>query len=910
MEPHGWVGGGGSRLGGGGRPRRAPAIATASAAAIVAVVLLMTVAAVVGSPHARPTGAAGALPSNVRAAAATAAGGAAPPPADPVTDAWVAGLRKAAAAALPPLPSADLFRRHDGLFTLHAGLGLAAGQVLLEVGRGQLDEAFLLATEFSALDEGVRTGPTETGLNRRVNLAAFSPDRVYAFRLARHTTPPTLELYHPPLGERSVDPASVSGGQAVAGISASTVHSFPARPVGNRRLLIDVGPWVSDSFFLSGFANWTAGFVGGAAHPRSVTFHLRATDADGSSGTLKVTAVGLPRQRMTPRPLDDRIGYLNAPFSWIDDYEATRPASGAHIFKWDLAKHPVLKYYVDPSVPRSLWPAVVEGVHRWNPAFAAAGHRSRSVLRAVVPTDADWPADYAADDARFSTISFVPGTDATALGIPSVDPRTGEILSADIIMPDDMLRSFSTYYRLWYGSGSEERVFSRTGEAAATTPTFATRAASTPGRPMAGSVEDYLYQQVAAFTTHEVGHTLGLRHNYRGSAGIPWSQLTNTSFIQTHGLTTSVMDYLPAGPLPRPSDGTPVRYFATPMLGAYDFAAIRYGYTDWRTEGEARAFAESVAASGLAFGVDEDVDTDALTERFDLSATPLEWHRHLVRAVQQRMRQLGRAAGRRPTVSAVDLNDSVQSLLNDGVGSVLAAAKLVGATVIDRRRTGGATPAVAPLDAATEEAAARWVLAQLHPTDGLLSAATVADVAPHLLVAPAAACGGDASCLGRAPAALATTLHAHRGRVLSTLLEPSRLARLTANAAAAAAAAGAAAADDAPRRRLTVGALLAAVSETFFGPRWTDLAPPATVTGGALFRADAQAGWVATLTALAAPAAADGGSGDGQQSAAVAAAAAGELSRVADAVAAAVVAAPDSTHLRGLRLATAAFVVA
>lgn len=882
MDTRVWAGEGG-RLDGGCRHRRSAATATVVAAVVVAVVAGVAVTAAslrgtpmtAGGPAAAPVGplspvvraaAEGAPPSEGAPATANAT-------ADPITEAWLAALLGRAAAALPPLPSADLFLTATGLFTLHAGVGLAAGQVLVEVAAADLGVPFALSAEFSALDAAAQ------GLIRRVDLTALSADRVFALRLAPGTEPPTLELYRPPLYERSVDPDSVPGRQALGGISGTILQSFAARPVGDGRLLFDAGPWVAAGFHLPGLAAVPPRFVGATAHPRSVTMRVRVAGGDGIGGTLVVTVVGLPRQRMEPRPLDDRVGFFATEFSWVDDYTAVRPAAGgAYINKWDLTKNPVLRYYVDPSVPPSFWPAVVDGILRWNPAFEAAGYR-RPVLRAVVPTDADWPADYAADDARFNTISFVPGNQELALGAPKVDPRTGETLNADIVLKDNMVRGWATTYRLWYASDRDERASSR--------------AASAAGRPVPGSEEDFVYQQLADTTAHEVGHTLGLRHNWRGSAGIPWEQLTNETYVSIHGLSTSVMDYLPSEPLPT-RNGRPQRYFATPVVGAYDIAAIRYGYARWRSEADARAFAESVAASGLALAVDGDQEADALAQQFDLSATPLEWYRHNVATVRRQLRRLGRTTGRAAsTTSAADRTAAATELLSSGVRSVRLAAVLVGAAIPHRGRTRGA-PAVSLLDAATEAAAAGWVLAQLHPADGLLSAATVAAVAPHLLVKGGADCSDSPACLRRAPPPLATLLHAAREEVLATLLAPSRLARLTANAAAR-------------PRRLSVAALLEAVSETLVGPRWAGLAPPAAVTAGSLFQEEATARWVAALTALASGSAANE---TAQQPAAVGLAAAGELSRIATAVAAAVAAAPGSAHLRGLRLATAAFALA
>lgn len=71
----------------------------------------------------------------------------------------------------------------------------------------------------------------------------------------------------------------------------------------------------------------------------------------------------------------------------VNPHSGVHPAATeAHIMKWDLAKHPVVTFYVDPSVPRAFWPAVVDGIRRWNTSFAAAGH-ARPFLRAVVPTE-------------------------------------------------------------------------------------------------------------------------------------------------------------------------------------------------------------------------------------------------------------------------------------------------------------------------------------------------------------------------------------------------------------------------------------------------------------------------------------------------------------------------------------------
>lgn len=261
-------GGGAGRLDGRERPRLVKAAAAAAAATAFVVVVVIAAAAMLRAAPAT-AGRAAFSPAVRDATAATGRAAAANASADPITKAWEADLRGRAIESLPPLPSAELFRRHDGYFTLYAGRGLAAGQVLLEI----LDVPFALAAEPIAWDASIR------GLGRRMGLLMFSSDRVYAFRLARDTSPPTLELYRPPLSERSVDPDSVPGRQALAGISATTLQSFPARRARDGRLLIDARPWVAAAFHVRDLNALALRFVSGAAWPKHVSMTVNVDSA-------------------------------------------------------------------------------------------------------------------------------------------------------------------------------------------------------------------------------------------------------------------------------------------------------------------------------------------------------------------------------------------------------------------------------------------------------------------------------------------------------------------------------------------------------------------------------------------------------------------------------------------------------
>ncbi|KAK1869829.1 hypothetical protein I4F81_012294 [Pyropia yezoensis] len=421
------MGGGGSR-----RLCRRPCWeAAAAAAAVVTALAMVTGGAAAAAASARRAPAAAGPQTAVVHATPAAADDATPAQAaaagDPITAAWLGQLQKRAAGSLRPLPTAYPFRRHDGLSTLDAGVGLAAGQVLLEVGLDCLYQPFLLATKYATLTAGAAK------LVRLLDAMGVHADRIHTFRLAPNTDPPTMLLHRPPVDRRSVAPTTAVGRRAVAGIAGVTLMAFTGCPTADGRwLLIDLGPWVAALLqnpltitFTKFVAHMNAriNFVGGAGHPGHVTFSINLSAEGGEGGLVKVSAVGLPLQMIVPPLQDDRISYVATVSSWV--HAACRPASGAHNMEWDIAKHPTFTFSVDPAGPRAYWPAVVTGVERWNPAFAAAGH--------------DWPAAYAADDSRINTISFVAWAEASAAVGIKADPRTEEILNIDIVVGNALL---------------------------------------------------------------------------------------------------------------------------------------------------------------------------------------------------------------------------------------------------------------------------------------------------------------------------------------------------------------------------------------------------------------------------------------------------------------------------------------
>ncbi|HEX6964181.1 MAG TPA: zinc-dependent metalloprotease [Gemmatimonadaceae bacterium] len=270
--------------------------------------------------------------------------------------------------------------------------------------------------------------------------------------------------------------------------------------------------------------------------------------------------VQLPEHPMTPRRFDDRVGFFSI---HTEDYgtDEHRAAERSYITRWRLEcptgestpctpVKPIV-YYVDPATPMQWRKWIKKGIEDWQPAFEAAGFKN-AIIAKDPPSKAQDP-NWSPEDARYSVVRWLPSTIENAMGPNVHDPRTGEILDADISVYHNVMKLAQDWY------------FSQVGPLDARAKVL----------PLPDSLEGRLLEYVVA---HEVGHTLGLQHNMKASSMYPADSLRSVSFLQRMGHTPSIMDYARFNYVVQPEDHVPPELLI-PRIGPYDTFAIKWGYT-------------------------------------------------------------------------------------------------------------------------------------------------------------------------------------------------------------------------------------------------------------------------------------------------------------------------------------------
>lgn len=527
------------------------------------------------------------------------------------------------------------------------------------------------------------------------------------------------------------------------------------------------------------------------AFPQNLEIPITIPTGDGQLTKLHYSLSAIPKTDYKPREADERIGYFLTVFKDFTKSDPDGAQFTRFINRWNLQKRdpslamsppaePIV-FYIEHTVPVRYRRWVRDGILEWNDAFEKVGILNAIEVR---QQDAQTKAfmDIDPEDVRYNFFRWITSETPFAMGPSRVNPETGQILDADIIFDDSMLKLYRQEYEraisaygldgvspqalefmearpLWnplsmakqinpmrdavlsdpnlsddqkadlVGDSTlrrNEGLYSRVVqqnrycsyaagkamqmEMAALAMTMMPEMAGDDGPKLDGVPESYLGLILKEIVMHEVGHTLGLRHNFKASA---WKTLDEYAAAAGSASVGSVMDY---NPIRVTVDGKPRGDWVPSTLGPYDFWAIEYGYGF--DEKRIKEMASESTKLEFQFATDEDtLGPDPLVARFDLSADPLGWAEERMEVVKSaRAKLLDKAV--KDGESWHLLRRAYETLLGQQLGALRTASRYVGGVHVNRDRKGGeGRDPLMPVDAAKQREALAFIIANSFRDD-------------------------------------------------------------------------------------------------------------------------------------------------------------------------------------------------
>ena len=440
----------------------------------------------------------------------------------------------------------------------------------------------------------------------------------------------------------------------------------------------------------------------------------------------------LPEAPMRPRLADNRIGYFSSE-RWDFTTDDRRIPIHHYVNRWRLEKRdpatalseprePIV-YWIDRNVPDRYRGAIRDGVLEWNKAFERIGFKD-AIRVEIQPDDAD----FNTSDIRHASIRWMTNARSSfnAIGPSVVDPRTGEILDADIGIDGSSVRFLKSY-----GAEAIPVRPSLTSRADAPYCTYDSESAEHEGFAMSlleargemmldgPEAEAFILARLKAMAMHEVGHTLGLTHNFRASTVYTEAQLADPEFTRRNGIAGSVMEYNAVN-LALP--GEKQREYHMSTLGPYDYWAIEFGYRELAPEQETAELARIAERSGepsLAFMADDTLfysGLDPLANTFDLGQDPLVYADRQLKLARE-LWQLTEARPMRSDETYALLRRNFSRGLFEVQQSATYAVKYIGGLTLRSDHAGSGRAPLEPVPADKQRAALSLLATTIFAAD-------------------------------------------------------------------------------------------------------------------------------------------------------------------------------------------------
>lgn len=537
-------------------------------------------------------------------------------------------------------------------------------QILVEIPPAHLNQNFIVVTSIA---RGISTMPVLGGMSWN-----FGDDAVWSFAKVGEK----LHVLRRNARFRA-NPGSPEANAVKLAYSDSVLYALPiltTSPSGG--MLVDMTRiFMSDDENIGrsigmAFAPDRSTLAKVEAYPQNVEIEVAAVyaggrdfetvaDSRGAQVNVHYSISRLPGNDYRPRVADDRVGYF---LTVLKDFSDKKDDEHfvRYINRWNLQKadpsaklsppkEPII-FYMEKTVPINLRPYVRAGIEEWNKAFEKLGYSNAIEVRQQRDDDSWDP-----EDVRYNTFRWITANAGFAMGPSRVNPFTGQILDADIIFDAD----FMTHWKQQYETFTVSDAAALMGQPAEPGDTafgallkqdhvhgagrlcdycngmqqqmgFAAAILMARGDVMApgqGLPDDLIAQGLKEVVMHEVGHTLGLRHNFKASSWKTLSEIDDPVKSVAEGTVGSVMDYNPTNIAPK---GAKQGLYFPQTIGPYDYWAIEYGYKQISGDetAELKKIASRGAEPGLDYATDEDTfGIDPLVNRFDFGKDPLEFAR-------------------------------------------------------------------------------------------------------------------------------------------------------------------------------------------------------------------------------------------------------------------------------------------